>query len=101
MPTTTDSKDKRLTRGVDKKPVEQAEAYLVLSKDELGKGFTRPLRFSYTHTKCGAKTSMSQSISETYARDPKFYGSTYCVGCKMHLPVNEFTWTDDGEVVGS
>lgn len=44
---------------------------------------------------CGTVTSMSQAIAETYARDPFFYGSTYCVGCGMHKPVGrtgEFVW---------
>ena len=44
---------------------------------------------------CGAVTSMSQSIAETYAAKPHFYGSTYCVGCGKHRPVGpqgEFVW---------
>lgn len=50
---------------------------------------------------CGTVTSMGRTLSETYARDPKFYGSTFCVGCNRHLPVQEFTWTADGAQVGS
>lgn len=50
---------------------------------------------------CGTVTTMGSSIAETYARDPKFYGSTFCMGCHMHLPVEEFTWEPDGSVVGS
>jgi hypothetical protein len=50
---------------------------------------------------CGGETKMNRAISETYATNPSFYGSTYCVHCKMHLPVAEFTWTEDGKVVGS
>jgi hypothetical protein len=46
-------------------------------------------------------TSMSDALSATYARDPNFYGSTYCVACRMHKPVGEFVWDKDGEVVGS
>jgi hypothetical protein len=42
-----------------------------------------------------------RALSETYARDPKFYGATYCCACRMHKPVAEFTWTADGAVVGS
>jgi hypothetical protein len=49
---------------------------------------------------CGTWTTMSKALSETYARDPKFYGATYCVGCLKHFPVGEFVWAD-GEVVGS
>ncbi|MGN6693881.1 MAG: hypothetical protein ACTHN0_06855 [Aquihabitans sp.] len=44
---------------------------------------------------------MSLALAETYARDPKFYGATYCVGCHMHRPVAEFTWDGTTEVVGS
>jgi hypothetical protein len=50
---------------------------------------------------CGAVTIMGQALSETYARDPKFYGATFCCGCNKHLPVGEFIWDADGEVVGS
>lgn len=101
MSLTTDPKDPRLGRGIDDKPIPQHEAYLVLSPEEIAKGFVRPVRTTYVHDKCGTVTTMNQTISETYARDPKFYGATYCVGCKMHLPVGEFTWNKTNEKVGS
>lgn len=50
---------------------------------------------------CGTVTTMAQSIAETYARDPKFYGGTFCVGCGKHLPVEEFVWEGTDEKVGS
>lgn len=50
---------------------------------------------------CGTETTMGMALSETYARDPGFYGATYCCGCMRHLPVKEFVWTADGEPVGS
>ena len=50
---------------------------------------------------CGAVTKMGEAIAETYARDPKFYGSTFCVGCNKHLPVSEFVWDGTDEKVGS
>lgn len=50
---------------------------------------------------CGVETRMGDALSETYARNPHFYGATYCVGCQKHLPVEEFVWSADGEVVGS
>jgi len=53
---------------------------------------------------CGVVTSMGQALSETYARQPHFYGATYCVGCKMHLPVGEdgeFVWDGTDERVGT
>lgn len=97
---TDDRNDPRLTHGVDDQPVPQAQAYLVLSEAERAKGFVRPLRRAYKHT-CGAVTTMGLELCETYARDPKFYGATYCVGCQMHRPLAEFTWTEDGTVVGT
>lgn len=101
MSTTTDPNDPDLTRGVDDTPTQQAKKYLVLSEEERAKGFVRPVRRSYRHSHCGVVTTMSQSIAETYARDPKFYGATYCCACRMHKPVSEFTWIDDNTEVGS
>jgi hypothetical protein len=98
MGLTTDPNDPRLTHGPDPAggpPVEQAEVYLVLSPEELAKGFVRPVRRSYWHTACGQVTTMNRTLAETYARDPKFYSSTYCVTCKQHRPVGEhgeFHW---------
>lgn len=82
-------------------PGPQNKVYLVLSDEERAKGFIRPVRTTYRHAKCKTITSMGQALSETYARDPKFYGATYCVGCQAHFPVSEFTWVVDGEEVGS
>ena len=101
MGVTDDPTDPRLTRGVDTEPREQAEVYLVLSEAERAKGFVRPVRTSYRHTTCGSTTTMGGALSETYARDPYFYGATYCVSCAKHLPVSEFTWTADGTQVGT
>jgi hypothetical protein len=104
MPTTSDPSDPRLTHGADAERVPQAEAYLVLSDDERARGFVRPIRFSYRHQTCGTITTMAQSIAETYAREPGFYGATYCVHCGKHLLVGEhgeFTWEDDGTKVGT
>ncbi len=105
---TTDPTDPRLGHGVDEAPGPQNDAYLVLSEAERARGYVRPVRRSYIHAKnlegvmaCGAVTTMSQGIAETYARDPKFYGSTYCVGCRMHLPVHAFLWDGTDEVLGS
>lgn len=50
---------------------------------------------------CNTATTMADSISETYARDPKFYGSTFCMGCGTHLPITEFVWDGTDEKVGS
>jgi|SRR5882724_2595664 len=50
---------------------------------------------------CRSVTTMGRALSETYARDPSFYGATFCCQCNKHLPVAEFVWTADGERVGS
>lgn len=53
---------------------------------------------------CGTVTTMGQALAETYARDPSFYGATYCCGCNKHLPVGaggEFDWHPDGGKVGT
>lgn len=50
---------------------------------------------------CGIVTTMGQSLAETYAGDPKFYGGTFCVGCRTHFPVDEFVWDGTQERVGS
>lgn len=101
MTLTTNPNDPRLTHGPDTEPVEQAEVYLVLSEEERAKGFVRPYRDTYIHGICGGETRMGQALSETYARDPHFYGATYCVHCRKHLPVSEFVWSVDGEIVGT
>ncbi len=82
----------------------QQKGYVVLSDEERAKGFVRPVRDSYIHEKCATLTTMGQSIAETYARDPKFYGGTFCCGCGTHFPVGEdgdFIWSDGGEKVGT
>lgn len=98
----------------------QNEVYLVLSEEERAKGFVRPFRNKYIHVgiggyeidpndtskhgrtgnACGTLTSMGQALSETYARDPKFYGRTFCAGCGDHFPVAEFKWADTNITVG-
>lgn len=54
---------------------------------------------------CGTVTTMGLPLCETYARDPHFYGATYCCSCQKHLPVGEFVWIEsdgsNGPIVGS
>lgn len=109
MSLTTDPNDPRLGHGTGGDGMN--EAYLVLSDEERAKGFIRPVRRAYVHQYmedgsklpyplttlegvggCGAVTTMGLSLCETYARQPSFYGATYCVGCQTHLPVEEFYW---------
>ena len=80
--------------------------YLVLSEEEIAKGFVRPVRKKYIHTQCGAVTDMELRIAETYARDPKFYNGTFCATCGKHYPllidnIPQFLWEPDGAPVGS
>jgi len=78
--------------------------YVVLAEEERAKGFVRPVRRSYRHLKCGTVTIMGQTIAETYARDPGFYGGTFCCGCRAHFrvgPKGEFVWDGTDEKVGT
>lgn len=78
--------------------------YWVLSEAERAKGFIRPVRYVYLHEKCGTTTRMGTALAETYARDPKFYGATFCCFCKNHFPVGingEFLWEGTDEKVGT
>lgn len=87
-------------RNIDQQTGQQL-GYVVLCPEERARGFVRPVRQSYKHAKCGAVTKMGLALAETYARDPKFYSGTFCVGCGAHFPVDEFTWDADGSVVGT
>jgi len=79
----------------------QQKNYVVLSAEERAKGFVRPLRRSYIHDACGCTTSMGLALCETYARDPYFYSGTFCSICRAHFPLEQFKWSEDGEVVGT
>lgn len=103
---TTDPKDPRLGRGPGGEGMN--EAYLVLSEEERAKGFVRPVRTAYVHAVelggCGAKTTMAVELAETYAREPGFYGATYCARCRTHRAVGEageFLWDGTTEKVGT
>lgn len=101
MSTTEDRNDPRL-RNVG--PDGMQETYLVLSEEERAAGYVRPLRTTYVHDKCGAATTMGFAIASTYARDPYFYGGTYCARCGNHFPVGahgEFLWSGTDERVGT
>lgn len=89
---------------VEIKPNGQQQGYVVLAEEERAKGFMRPVRRTYTHLKCGTDTTMGQTIAETYARDPHFYGGTFCCGCGAHFPVGltgEFVWHGTDQKVGT
>ncbi len=81
------------------------EKYLVLSDEERAKGFVRPLRRAYIHIVCGTETRMGIELCETYARNPQFYGGTFCVGCGTHFDLvkdgkRQFRWIEDNQGVG-
>lgn len=53
---------------------------------------------------CHGVTTMGRAIAETYARDPFYYGSTFCGACGAHYPVGpdgEFVWHGTDERVGT
>lgn len=68
--------------------------YVVLSDEERKKGFVKPVRLSYRHTRCNTETRMSREIAETYARNPSFYSGTFCSTCREHFPLSQFVWLD-------
>lgn len=105
---TIDRNDPALRQIHDSGPLKgQQLDYLVLSDEERAKGFVRPVRRKYLHLKCGTVTTMGTAIAETYARNPKFYGGTFCCGCGTHFDLRDeqgipnFLWEPDGEPVGS
>lgn len=98
----------------------QQKGYVVLTAAERAKGFVRPVRRTYIHVGkppegksfeypirkvfpggCGTRTTCSQDIAETYARDPNFYSGTFCCSCKAHFPLDQFVWEGTTEQVGS
>ena len=58
--------------------------------------YKQPVRNKYRHLKCGVVTMMrGDDLSLTYATNPGYYGATFCVGCRSHLPLSEFVWEPD------
>lgn len=118
---TTNGKPVAEVRANQKNETGQHDGYIVLCPDERAKGFVRPYRDAYKHVGraeqlvddtgkdshrvrvggCGTVTTMGRALSETYARQPSFYGATFCCHCNKHAPVAEFVWTLDGQQVGS
>lgn len=98
----------------------QQKGYVILTAAERAKGFVRPVRRTYIHAGkppegqgfeypirkvfpggCGTRTTCSQDIAETYARDPNFYSGTFCCSCRTHFPLDQFVWEGTTEQVGS
>lgn len=76
------------------------EAYLPSKSPAIGK-YWMQAHLDRLDTGCGGVTTMALPLAETYARDPGFYGSTFCCHCGKHFPVAEFTWDGVDEKVGS
>lgn len=76
------------------------EAYPESEYPKTGKFWTQK-QLDSIDAGCGMATIIAPAIAETYARNPKFYGSTYCMHCQQHLPVDEFVWAGTDERVGS
>lgn len=77
------------------------EAYPPSESSVVGRFWTQEQLDAATAGGCGTVTTMGSAIAETYARDPKFYGATFCCRCGKHLSVAEFVWEPDGSLLGS
>lgn len=85
-------------------PDGQHADHWVLCEEERKKGFVRPVRDKYIHLTCGTETRMPWACAETYARQPSYYGSTFCCHCRGYFPVGangEFVWPGTNEKVGT
>lgn len=69
--------------------------------EDSGSGLGRFWTKAQLDSGCNSNTTMGISIAETYARDPGFYGGTFCCACRTHFPLKEFVWDGTNEVVGS
>lgn len=79
------------------------EMYPPNDDGELGRFWTQA-QLDAAGKGCGTITSMRNAIAETYARQPWYYGATFCCGCGKHLPVGldgEFVWEGTDERVGT
>lgn len=92
---TTDPNDPRLTRGVDKEPVPQAEVYLVLSEEERAKGFVRPLRHTYAHVGIRPRYPVCALTDEEQERYKDFGYVAFEAYPPEASPVRGRYWTRD------
>lgn len=80
------------------------EEYPAGSQERVGSVVGRFWTAAQLASGCGSVTTMGQKIAETYARDPSFYGATFCCHCGTHPPVGshgEFVWEGTDERVGT
>lgn len=80
----------------EKRPDGQWERYPTNVEGE----YLAPIRNKYIHKTCGTETRIGDEIAETYAKNPSYYGRTFCVACKEHYPISEFHWSRDGVELG-
>jgi len=80
---------------------ERYDRFGYVKYEEYPKGESSTVGRFYTQKQldggCGGVTTMGQALAETYARDPAFYGGTFCCHCGAHFPVGkdgEFVWLD-------
>lgn len=59
--------------------------------------FVQSVRDTYVHEECGTSTTMLGDLPESIARNPTYYGKTFCTTCGKHVPVEEVHWEEDGE----
>lgn len=96
--------DNPVVPSTEKLPDGQHADHYVMSPEELAQGYVEPVREKYVHTKCGVVTRMPRLCAETYARDPSYYGKTFCCGCGDYFPVGEdgeFVWDGSDQKVGT
>jgi len=84
----------------DKYEYVKYEEYLERDDSDVLGSFWTQKRLDSVGKGCYTTTTMGRPLAETYARNPRFYGATYCVQCMMHRPVSEFIWKD-GSRLGS
>jgi hypothetical protein len=78
------------------------EEYPESERPLCGRGWTQEM-LDKVGKGCGAVTTMSLPLAETYAAQPGYYGGTFCATCRTHFPVGadgEFVW-EDGSRVGT
>ena len=81
------------------KPDGQHTDYITLPPEEREQGDLADAPKIYFHPRCGGYTVMPDEIIRSYLKNPYLYSanSTYCTGCKKHIPDNEVFWVETGE----
>lgn len=59
--------------------------------------FQQSVHYSYRHTECGSRTSMSDDIARSVARDPDYYSKTFCASCEEYVDTDEIEWLDGSD----